>query len=308
MKTEPQKTTSKIRKIFVGTLLLFVVCGGAVVGLLKLADRGQTQTQLLNQVKVLKAQVESLENKMVTMEKESKEVQFKEIAVLQRKVDDFKKGIDESLSSKAEEQEFLNLSYQFSELEKNMKASSSKNALILTAAGLVENAASGEKPFVYEASVLKGLCEGTEFEGSAGEISEIAVQGVSSEKELIRKFKEIYESALQTPQKEIRLEPVISFREDWKAFLKNKVKNLVSIEKIKKQNQETVTPEEEVLKLVEDGKFDEAILKMEPLTFFQTENFEIWKESEHRKNQFENVMEKIKANMLGALKTEILKK
>ena len=68
------------------------------------------------------------------------------------------------------------------------------------------------------------------------------------------------------------------------------------------------TSEKEVLQTVQKGDFATAFHLMESLPFFQTENFEIWKETCRKRADFEQLVEKMKAYTLGALKVEIIKK
>lgn len=307
MKTEPKETKSTAKKFIIGTVVVFIVFGATIAVLLKAPELLQDKVYDDTQVKRLETQLEQLAKKVAILENQSSTVKKKDVTDLYVRFDEFSRSVNESLALKAQSQEVSNLSHQVSQMEKKIKATSSQNALILTALGLVENVAQTGTPFIYEASVLNGLCLGTELEQDAEKISEIAASGISLDQDLVEKFQIMYDEAQHAKPTEKSQEPKEENR-DWKSFLLNKLKNLIVFEKIKKQDLLMKTPEEEVLQSVKDGHFEKAVLQMDRLQFFQTENFEIWKEMWRTREKFENLMEKMKAYSLGALKVENLKK
>ena len=308
MKSEPKKTAPMAKKFIIGTLVLFALIALSVTALLKYPQIFQKRTSAEIENNYLISRISKLEKKVEKLEKKPSDDNTKNLTSLQVKLNDLSQNVGKSLSSKAEMQDVLRLSNQVAQMEKNMKASSSQNALILTALGLVENEAQTGKPFIYEASVLKGLCMQTELEDNAEDIFKIALNGVATKQGLIEKFEVIYHEKNNVSAPRIAKEKAPDFKTDWKAFLIYKLKHLIIIEKVKKQDQTVKTPEKEVLEIVQKGDFEKAVTLMENLKFFQTENFEIWKQSWREKENFEDLMQKMKAYALGALKVENLKK
>ena len=190
---------------------------------------------------------------------------------------------------------------------KNLGQVTSQSALILTAAALTNEAAETGRPFVYEASVLEELSKGTSVEKSAQIIGSFAAKGLPLREDLIEKFIKLYETSFLKeiePQDENLTDTASS--KDWKDKAINKLKTLVIIEKTDSKEQQAL-PIDEVYRLVREGDFETAMLKMDSDPKYQTEGFEIWKEEVRSEKVFEQEMSKIKALTLGAMKTESMK-
>ena len=266
------------------------------------------------------AEISRLENKIENLEKlirihlkQDVPVNPAEIASLNEKFDNLSKINSEILDSKASISAVMNIVERIDFLEseiKKLSAGTSNSALVLTTAALVESAAKKRQPFMYEASVLENLSRGTPMEKSAQIIAGLSIKGIPSKEELIDRFIKIYEARFI---EKIQPEPkeVVVSSKDWKQNLKEKFETMLVIEKIGQdaeiEVQRVETPVDDIYRLVRDGDFESAVLKMSANPNYQTEAFEIWVEDTRAEKIFNKQMAKIKALTLGEMQTEIIK-
>jgi len=270
------------------------------------------------EIRTLENKVMQLENMIKTHQNVNTGVDLKDMTALNEKIDNVGKINLELLESKASLASVAGVVERVDHLEQEigkLGKVSSQGALVLTAAGLVENAAKKREPFVYEASILEQLSHDTPMEKSAQIILEIATKGLPVREDLIEKFIRLYEQNFMTTKnndkpKEVKILP--SEQKKWSENIKEKLGTLVVIEKIQEPSEINISEEktdgvDDVYRLVRSGEFEAAILKMNANPAYQTEKFGIWIEEVRSEKVFDREMEKIKALTLGVMKTENLR-
>jgi len=262
-----------------------------------------------------------LENKITNLEqillkhlKQPAPITSADIAALNDKFDTLNKLNDEILDSKANLSSVMSIVERIDSLEseiKRLNSGTSNSALVLTAAALVESAAKKRQPFMYEASVLENLSRNTPMEKSAQIIAGLSIKGIPSKEELIERFIKLYEANF-IEKEQPHVNPVTQPRpKNWKENLKAKFETMFVIEKIGEGGEVELarqeTPVDDIYRLVRDGDFETATLKMTTDKKYQTEPFEIWIEDTRSEKIFNKQMAKIKALTLGEMKSEIIK-
>ncbi|MBR2299788.1 MAG: hypothetical protein IJ870_04355 [Alphaproteobacteria bacterium] len=313
MNEKVKKDTKTAIWPMINTALILAVFGAGYVAINENSAFKANQFQ----IKALENKIAQLENVVRSYQSKSSTVDAKDVAALNEKIDHIAKVNLELLDAKAGLAAVSGVTERVDRLELEigkLGQVSSESALILTAAGLVEEAAKKHEPFIYEASVLEGLSHDTPMEKSAHIIAGIAVKGLPSNQDLIEKFIKIYELSFLS-QRENKVQDSAILASDvhkapqtWTEKLAEKLKTLVVIEKIKEPTEKTVRKDvDEVYRLVRNGDFETAIVKMNTDPKYQTENFEIWIEDVRAEKVFDKEMAKIKSMTLGAMKLENLK-
>lgn len=319
MSEKTKKETKRAIWPLFNTVLIFLALGLGYVVINKTpAVNGNNNEE---QIRLLQNKIAQLENVVRTYGQKKEEVGAKDLAALNEKIDNVGKINLELLEAKASMASVAGVTERMDRLEfevQKLGHVSSQGALILTAAGLVEEAAKKHEPFMYEASVLEELSRDTPMEKSAHTIAEIAVKGLPLREDLIEKFIKMYELSFVT-QKEPKTEnlPVLESNESsapqsWVEKLKEKISSLIVVERIKEpgeiaEENENASDFDEVYRLVRNGEFETAILKMNVNPKYQTENFEVWIEEVRAEKVFDKEMSKIKALTLGVMKAQDLK-
>lgn len=295
--------------------LVAVLLGGAAYKVVSMKTSDSlSSTQKIAQ---MESQINRLESMLELYATEKGRVDARDVVALNEKVDAMEKVNTEVLDSKASLNALLGVIERVDALELQLKklgSVSSRGALVLTAAGLVEGAAKKREPFMYEASVLEELSKGTPMEKSAQIISDISVKGLPSREDLIEKFLRLYELSFMSQEPQVQNEKVLETPQapkSWTENLKEKLSTLIVIEKNGEAGELDLTvekdPTDEVYRLVRNGEFETAILKMNVDQKYQTEQFSIWIEEVRSEKVFDREMEKIKALTLGNMKTETLR-
>jgi len=266
----------------------------------------------------LQNKITHLENLVQKQIQKPSPINSKDISALNEKLLTMEKANLEILESKASLSSVMGIVERIDSLESQIKilnAGTSQSALILTAAALVENAAKKRTPFMYEASVLEELSRGTPMEKSAQIIAGLSIKGLPTKEELIERFIRLYEvnfiesrPKIENPRP-VHIVPV--GLQDWKQKLIHKLKSLLIIEKISDDEQliayeNNDTSTDDVYRLVRNGDFETALLKMSTEPKYQTEAFQIWAEDVVSEKIFDKQMSKIKALTLSAIKMESL--
>ena len=321
VKKEKEQKAKKTIWPFVNTVLIFVVAGLCYITFQKNAVI-QTLGVSADLLKIseLESKIEQLENLVKTYQRENSGVDLQDVVALNEKIDNIGKVNTDLLESKASLVSVMGVVERVDNLEleiKKLGSVTSQGALILTSAGLVEEAAKKREPFMYEASVLEELSKNTPMEKSAHIIAGIAVKGLPLREDLIEKFIKIYELSFMNNNVPEKVEmPILKTenqeQKNWLTNLKDKLSTLIVIEKIKEPGeiettQEQVEEIDEVYRLVRNGEFETAILKMNATPKYQTESFGVWIEEVRSEKVFDREMAKIKALTLGTMKTESLK-
>ncbi len=255
----------------------------------------------------LETKVKELENALRELANRPQNVELKDVSALDEKMDQNQKFNLEMFESKASLSALSHLSERVDRLENDvndLSKTTSQGALILTAAALTEDAAKRGGSFVFEASVLQELSAGTRIQQSADIIASYALKGILSSEQLIQKFNLIYHDSFIRKQEKAKQVDTTKDA-NWKEKIIRKLKELIVIKRIKKDTLAKVP--DDVYQLVQEGNFDQAIVKMNSTKKYQTENFEIWIEEVRAHNNFSLQIEKIKALTLGTLKAEILR-
>lgn len=310
------KFDKKILKKAAYPAAIVVLVAGAAWGYL-VAKKSSTEVL---EVTVSSPEISRLENRIAHLERDIRNhiqndapITPADIIDLNEKFDNLNKINAEILDSKASLASIMGLVERIDALEaevKKLHKGTSNSALVLTAAAMVESAAKKRQPFMYEASVLEELSRGTPMEKSAQIIAGLSIKGIPSTEELIDRFIKLYEiNFIET--EEAAPAPAPQEPKDWKENLKNKFESMLVVEKIGEGGElEMTNPEpsvDDIYRLVRDGDFETAILKMTANKNYQTEAFEIWIEDTRAEKIFNKQMAKIKALTLGEMKAEALK-
>ena len=260
----------------------------------------------------LESRMAQLEAKVAAFENAPEQVSLKDLAALNQKVDQMYQMNVEALKSKVDANIVISLVERVDRMEgdvKDLSQTTSRGALILTAAALTENAAMTGHPFVYEASVLQRLSEGTRFEKSADIIASYAIKGLMDKDELIKRFNVLYQEAFAKPAQKIEPQKEVPQSDDWTDKVMEKLSTLIVIEKVEDAQKTTEEyMKDDVYALVQKGDFEGAILKMNSEPKYQTEAFEIWITQTRAKDNFIDQLNKIKAQTLALIKSSDLEK
>lgn len=294
-----------------------VLVAGAVWGYLSARNdllKAESYVPTAPQIAKLESKIAHLEHDLRTHLQNDAPITVADISALNEKFNNLNKINSEILDSKASLSALMGLVERIDSIEaevKKLNAGTSNSALVLTAAALVENAAKRRQPFMYEASVLVELSRGTPMEKSAQIIAGLSIKGIPSREELIDRFLKLYEVTFIEREQPMP-EPVSPTQEkDWKQNLKDKFDSLLVVEKISEGGElemaRTEAPVDDIYRLVRDGEFEAAVLKMSTNKNYQTEAFEIWIEDTRAEKTFNKQMAKIKALTLGEMKAEALR-
>lgn len=307
----------KILKVAVYPLLAVLLIAGGTWGYLS-ARRADT-THLVNtasapDIAKLENKIAHLEHALRTHLQNDVSISPADIAELNEKFNNLNKINSEILDSKANLSVVIGIIERLDLLEadiKKLSAGTSNSALVLTAAAMVETAAKKKQPFMYEASVLEELSRGTPMEKSAQIIAGISIKGIPSREELIDRFIKLYEINFIEKEQAEPTVTVIEQTKDWKQNIKDKFDSILVVEKIGEGGELEIakqeSPVDDVYRLVRDGDFETAVLKMTANKSYQTEAFEIWIEDTRAEKIFNKQMAKIKALTLGEMKAENMK-
>lgn len=314
---KPEKI--KILKKAVYPVAAVVLIAGAAWGYF-VAKKSSTEVL---EVTISSPEIARLESRIAHLERDIRNhiqndapISPADIIDLNEKFNNLNKINAEILDSKASLSSIMGLVERIDALESEVKKlhkGTSNSALVLTAAAMVESAAKKHLPFMYEASVLEELSRGTPMEKSAQIIAGLSIKGIPSREELIDRFIKLYEISFIEKQEIIDAPAPATAQQpkDWKQNLKNKFESMFVVEKIGEGGEfELPRPEpaiDEVYRLVRDGDFETAVLKMTADKNYQTEPFEIWIEETRAEKVFNKQMAKIKALTLGEMKAETLK-
>ena len=313
MKAQQLKALQKVAYPVLAVLLI----AGGVWGYLSakgLQTTPQTSSANAPDISKLENKVAHLEHMLRTHIQNDVQISPAEIAELNEKFNNLSKINSEILDSKANLSAVISIIERLDLLEadiKKLSAGTSNSALVLTAAAMVENAARKKQPFMYEASVLEELSRGTPMEKSAQIIAGLSIKGIPSREELIDRFIKLYE--INFIEKEMPVQNTVPLNEtkDWKQNIKDKFESILVIEKIGEGGELEIvkqeSPIDDVYRLVRDGDFETAVLKMTANPSYQKEAFEIWIEDTRAEKIFNKQMAKIKALTLGEMKAEALK-
>ncbi len=263
------------------------------------------------EIAFLEEKIATLENKLENLEQGN--ISLKDLAALNQKIDRLQKVNEELLNAKASANALFGIVERLDRVESDiadLSKTTSQGALILTAAALTENAAKTGHPFIYEASVLQNLSEGTRFEQSADQIASYAIKGLMNKDQLIERFNTLYQSAFAAPQPQMQNNDVQkSEPESITDRIISKLRALVVIKKRQKSAEEIVAEnmKDDIFALVQKGEFESAIVKMNAEPKYQTEAFEIWIEETRAEKNFIEQLNKIRALTLSMMKSTELK-
>ena len=306
VKKENQKNNTKIIGVSVSVVLCAAALCAAVCWFFLQNKTGTSDA--FSEIKRLENKISQLENVVQSYQKE-KTVGLKDLAVLNEKIEDSKASVS-SLMGVINRVDMLETDF------KKLGKFSTRGALVLTAASLVESAAKKREPFVYEASVLQELSKDTPMEKSAQIISAIASKGLFSKDDLTERFFNLYEINFisQNTQEQENIPQEVSQNQDnsknWLEKLREKLSTLIIVEKTDKNGKTSQDEKfsDDVCRLIRKGDFETAVLKMNADPKYQTEQFAIWIEDARAEKVFDREMEKIRALTLGNMKTESMKR
>lgn len=308
---------TKILKKATYPVVTVVLIAGAAWGYLAAKNaslKATAYTPSSEEIARLENKIAHLEHDFKTHVQNDAPITVADISALNEKFNNLNKINAEILDSKASLSAVMGLIERIDSIEsevKKLNAGTSNSALVLTAAALVENAAKRRQPFMYEASVLEELSRGTPMEKSAQIIAGLSIKGIPSREELIDRFIKLYEVTFIEQNEPMPMQAPENQDKDWKQNLKDKFESLLVVEKISEGGElemtRTEAPVDDIYRLVRDGEFEAAALKMSANKNYQTEAFEIWIEDTRAEKTFNKQMAKIKALTLGEMKAETLR-
>lgn len=317
-----QKSGGTFKKI-IGLLVVTALFGGASWYLYQnpqLLKQEAPKTEADADMAQLHNKINELQQKLAILESENAgKISGRELNALNERIDTHARLNREILDSKAGNGAILGLVNRIDMLEmrvNNLGKVSSNGALILTAAMLVKDGADNGQSFEYEAEVLRQLAEGTNMQAPAETIALYASEGLPDQARLIDDFNRLYtEHAIATAQNEQQSADTaetqaesVPQESDWKDKINQKLSRLVSV-KYHTDDEKTETasvPEDEVYILVNQGKFDQAVIKMQGNPEYAGDDFVNWQKKIRVRDEFEKALRRIQALTLATMKVENL--
>lgn len=274
----------------------------------------QKSPQADEQWVVMQNKINALQQQLAVLEADNAgKISGREISALNERIDAHARINRELLDSKAGNNAILGLINRVDMLEtrvNNLGKVSSSGALILTAAMLVKDSAETGRSFEYEAEVLRQLAEGTNMQQPAEVIAAYAAEGLPDRQQLIAEFDEIYQEThmWKTSVPETAEAETTPEQADWKDKINEKLSKLISVKYHNAEGKivEQTIDEDEVYILVNDGQFDQAVLKMVKDPQYQTEAFQNWQKRIRARDEFDQALRRIQALTLAAMKVENL--
>lgn len=286
--------------------------------ILNFSAQNKNVTLLEQKINLLETRLNSLEqsnhNAVSAQDVDTLRLQTAQLAAdIHKKVEKISDINTEILGSKASNASMLGVISRVDDLESKVKSLgkvSSQGALILTAAGLVKDAAESGQPFVYEAEVLRQLAAGTNMQPAAETIAAYADDGIKSKEWLIEQFDRLYdaqEAAKQPVSEEVQPEKEAEPAAGWKEKLNSKLSKLVVIEYHNENSAESSPAEDEVYKLVNRGELKQAMTLMADNPEYRTDAFDTWKKQVAAEENISRAIKQIQALTLAVMKAENLK-
>ena len=282
----------------------------------------KTNSAKVDKIAALEARIQSLQNQVSTLQAGiSSSVSRQELtafkndsantlAALNKKIENVANINNEIIDAKASNAAVLGVVSRLDSLEKKVNSFgrvSTRGALVLTAALLVKDSADSNRPFVYEAEVLRNLAQGTNMEAPAEVISSLSTQGIFSKEALINEFNKLYIlSETKEVEEEIKKAPESEKNQDWKAKINEKLSKLVMIEYHGDDKSIKESSEDEVYRLVNEGELYKASVLMEGNSKYQSPEFKKWQEDVKAQESFNSALRQIEALTLAVMKAESL--
>lgn len=312
---EIQKTTANEKHNAFGAVLGFCLLavgigGGIYLGRTYLPTEKDNErlTALEQNFNALTKRIDSFEQRSANA------VSARDLQTLAQRIDSALKLNQETLKTKAGQDIVLSLTAKTDALENKINGLgkvTSDNALILTAALMVKDAAAGGQPFEYEAAVLNQLAADTPYAATTAKIADGAATGLPCRKTLIAEFNKLYDAAHSNTEQTAETQPSADTPEakDWKDKINLKLSKLITIKYHNSDGElvEKDIPEDEVYALVNDGKLTAAVDKMQDNPVYRTEAFQKWQQLVQNRAQFNQEMKHLIATALAALKVEHLR-
>ena len=264
---DEQKTTFKLiieLKIWAIRLIVLGIIGYGAYWLYQNPESWQkylqTNIEKEEQKQLINDKLEQLQNQIVSLHEQLRNIPKPDVSEFEQKVASLEKQNLNVIDSKADASIVLGMLTRVDKLENRLdKLSkiSDDGALILSAAMLVKQAAEENSDFIYEAEVLNQLTPATaSIKKDVALISEYARDGVPSQIDLTKKFKEIY-AASTIPNDESS--------KDWKERLNDKLNEYIKINKVGETNIKITqtNPMEDLAVLVADGQIKNAVKLIE---------------------------------------------
>lgn len=319
-----KKNTGGAFRKFVVLSAVAVLFGGAGWYLYQnpqLLKQGVREDTTDPQIVQLHNKINDLQQKLAVLESENAgKISGRELSALHERIDTHARLNREILDSKAGNGAILGLINRMDMLEmrvNNLGKVSSNGALILTAAMLVKDGADTGGSFEYEAEVLRQLAEGTNMQAPAETIASYASEGLPDQAQLIEEFNRLYdkrtpaatESASEAAAENVTPADPEPQETGWKDKINEKLSRLVSVKYHGDEEQAApeVLPQDEVYTLVNQGKFDQAVLMMNNNPEYSGEAFLNWQKKIRARDEFDKALRQIQALTLASMKVENLR-
>lgn len=282
----------------------------------------KTNSAKVDKIAALEARIQSLQNQLTILQEGTfsgvskqeftafKNDSLNTLTALNKKIENVADINNEIIDAKASNATVLGVVSRLDSLEKKVNSFgrvSTRGALVLTAALLVKDSADSNRPFVYEAEVLRNLAQGTNMEAPAEVISSLSTQGIFSKEALINEFNKLYIlSETKEVEEEIKKAPESEKNQDWKAKINEKLSKLVMIEYHDDNENAKESMQDEVYRLVNEGELYKAAVLMEGNAKYQSPEFKKWQENVNAQDNFNNALRQIEALTLAVMKAENL--
>lgn len=280
-----------------------------------LIKKEETKTPKDPYVISLENKINDLQQKLSLLEADNAgKISGRELTALHERIDTHARLNREILDSKAGNNTVLGLINRIDTLEmrvNNLGKVSSGSALVLTAAMLVDDAAKNNQSFEYEAAVLSQLTEGTNMQKDAEIISQYAAEGLPEKSVLISQFNRLFHAMAENNKDTLAIQTTdekAAQEKDWKEKINAQLSRFITVKYNNENGEviETKIPEDEIYTLVNAGKFDQAVLKMDNDPKYQDSAYKEWQKKVSARDNFNRAIRHIKALTLAAMKIENL--
>ncbi len=232
-----------------------------------------------------------------------------DVSALMQKIETMELNNGNIIKSKADVESVLGIVMRLDKLEKQvgqLAQVSDENAIVLTAAMLVKEAADRGGSFEYEAEIFKQIAaDSPSISSEVDVVEKYAPKGIVAKSYLISSFDGVY-SELLKEQRE-------AFEKTWKDRINNKLSEYIKVKRVKETAPEFEANAElaEIKALVDTGNIKKAIFVTESLSNQELlNNFKLkeWIEQARAYVEFNDAMSKISLHYLAIMKVNFIKK
>ena len=232
-----------------------------------------------------------------------------DVSALSRKIENMEINNSNIIKSKADVASVLGIVTRLDRLEaqiNRLAQVSDENAVVLTAAMLVKDAADRGGSFEYEAEIFKQIAaDVSDIAAEVATIEKYAVKGVPSKNYLLDSFDGVYAGLLKE-QREV-------FEKTWKDRINNKLSEYIKVKRVDENAPAFEANSElaQVKAVVDTGNIKKALFDIESLPNQELlNNFKLkeWVEQARAYVEFNDAVSKISLHYLAVMKVNFIKK